>query len=240
MSNHMQADSFYNSVTSPDGDGAANRREVQSALIHHVAGLNERAVLALVQERLSNGDDPLSIVEECQEGMRRVGERYEQGEYFLAGLIMAGEIFREVMELAQPVIEAQICGEGSGRILLGTVQGDIHDIGKNIQGMLLSCHGFTVYDLGVDVPPARFLAEAGKVKPDIIGLSGLLTSSYDVMRDTIALIRNASVGELADIPIIIGGTSINEQVCQYVGADYWIVNSMEGVRLCQRLLADEA
>ena len=228
-----------------DGDGDpvtasdADRREIQSVLIDHVTKLNEQAALALVRERLSAGDDPLSIVEECQEGMRRVGELYGRQAYFLSGLIMAGEIFREVMELAQPVIEAQISGEETGRVLLGTVQGDIHDIGKNIQAMLLSCHGFTVHDLGVDVPPARFLAEAKRVKPDIIGLSGLLTSSYDAMRDTIALIRDASATELADTPIIIGGTSINEQVCQYVGADHWIVNAMEGVRLCQRLLADK-
>jgi methanogenic corrinoid protein MtbC1 len=228
------------SATFPDDDGAADRREVQTSLIRYVTELKEQAVLALVQERLNDGDDPLSIVEECQEGMRRVGELYEQQKYFLAGLIMAGEIFREVMELAQPVIEAQISGEASGRVLLGTVQGDIHDIGKNIQGMLLSCHGFTVYDLGVDVPPAEFLAQARKVKPDIVGLSGLLTSSYDAMRDTIALIHDASVLELADVPIIIGGTSVTEQVCQYVGADYWIINAMEGVRLCQRLLADKA
>ena len=232
MSNQTQTDSL-------DGP-MAKRREIQAALIYHVAELNEQTVLALVQERLSAGDDPLSVVEDCQEGMRRVGEHYEQGRYYLSGLIMAGEIFREVMELAQPVIEAQISGEESGRVLLGTVQGDIHDIGKNIQGMLLSCHGFTVYDLGVDVPPAEFLAQAKKVKPDIIGLSGLLTSSYDVMRDTITLIRDTSVPELADLPIIIGGTSINEQVCQYVGADHWVINAMEGVRLCQRLLADKA
>jgi methanogenic corrinoid protein MtbC1 len=233
----MQADS---SAMFPEGDGAADRQKIQTTLIHYVAELNERAVLALVQERLDGGDNPLSIVEECQEGMRRVGEQYEQGRYYLAGLIMAGEIFREVMELAQPAIEAQVSSEGSGRILLGTVQGDIHDIGKNIQSMLFSCHGFTVYDLGVNVPPGRFLAEAKRVKPDIIGLSGLLTSSYDAMRDTIALIRDASVPELAGIPIIIGGTSINEQVCQYVQADHWIINAMEGVRLCQRLLAGKA
>ena len=236
----MQADSFDGPAPMPNDDGAANREEIQTALIHHVAELEEQAVLALVQERLNKGDDPLSIVEECQEGMRRVGEQYEQGRYYLAGLIMAGEIFREVMELAQPVIEAQISGEESGQVLLGTVEGDIHDIGKNIQGMLLSCHGFTVYDLGVNVPPAEFLAQAKKVRPDIIGLSGLLTSSYDAMRNTITLIRDASVSELSGIPIVIGGTSINEQVCQYVGADYWIINAMEGVRLCQRLLTDKA
>jgi len=240
MSNQTQADGFDGSITPPDDDSVTNRREMQTALIHHVAELNEQEVLALVQERLDDGDEPLSIVEDCQEGMRRVGERYEQRQYFLSGLIMAGEIFREVMELTQPVIKEKVRGNESGRILLGTVQGDIHDIGKNIQGMLLSCHGFTVYDLGVDVPPAEFLAQAKKVKPDIIGLSGLLTSSYDVMRDTITLIRDTPVPELADLPIIIGGTSINEQVCQYVGADHWVVNSMEGVRLCQRLLADKA
>ena len=171
MSDQTQTNSLDGPLPSPDDGSVTNRREIQATMIHHVAELNEQAVLALVQERLSDGDDPLSIVEDCQEGMRRVGEQYEQGHYYLAGLIMAGEIFREVMELAQPVIEAQISGEETGRVLLGTVQGDIHDIGKNIQGMLLSCHGFTVYDLGVDVQPDEFLAQAKKVKPDIIGLT---------------------------------------------------------------------
>jgi methanogenic corrinoid protein MtbC1 len=232
----MHNDDHGDPVMASDSDYS----EEQSTLMERVAELNERAVLALVRERLGQGDNPLSIVEECQEGMRRVGEQYEQGKYYLAGLIMAGEIFREVMELAQPAIEAQISGGGSGRILLGTVEGDIHDIGKNIQGMLLSCYGFTVYDLGVNVPPAEFLTQAKKVAPDIVGLSGLLTSSYDAMRDTIALIRDASGTELVDIPVIIGGTSVNEQVCKYVKADYWIINAMEGVRLCQQLLADRA
>jgi methanogenic corrinoid protein MtbC1 len=209
-------------------------------LIHHVVELNEQEVLELVQQRLSNGDDPLSIVEDCQRGMRQVGERYEQGKYFLSGLIMAGEIFREVMELSRPVIQEQMHGDESGRILLGTVQGDIHDIGKNMQSMLLSCYGFTVYDLGVDVPPHTFLAQATELKPHIVGLSGLLTSSYDAMRDTVALFRHSPDQELVSIPIIIGGVSINDQVCQYVEADHWIVNAMDGVRLCQRLLADNS
>ncbi len=239
MSNQPRADSFDGPMTSPDDDSVANGQAMRATLIHHVAELNEPEVLSLVQERLSQGDDPLAIVEDCQTGMRRVGERYEQGQYFLSGLIMAGEIFREVMELAQPVIQEKVQGNESGRILLGTVQGDIHDIGKNIQSMLLSCYGFTVYDLGVDVPPAEFLVQAGTVRPDIVGLSGLLTSSYDVMRDTILLIRQAPEQDLARVPIIIGGGLLNDQVCQYVGADYWIVNSMDGVRLCQRLLADK-
>lgn len=217
-----------------------NNGDMQARLIHHVVELDEDEALSLVRERLSRGDDPLAVVEDCHEGMRRVGERYEQGQYYLSGLIMAGEIFREVMELAQPVIEAQVSGNESGRILLGTVQGDIHDIGKNIQAMLLSCYGFTVLDLGVDVPPAEFLARAGQFKPDIVGLSGLLTSSYDTMRQTIALLRQSGEKSVVVAPVIIGGGTLNEQVRLYTGADYWIANSMEGVRLCQRLLANKA
>jgi methanogenic corrinoid protein MtbC1 len=215
-----------------------NRQERQATLIQHITELNEQEALALVHERLRQGDDPLAIVEDCQEGMRRVGERYEHGEYFLAALIMAGEIFREVMELAQPVIQEHMQGTESGRILLGTVQGDIHDIGKNLQSMLLQCYGFTVYDLGVDIPPTMFVGQATIFKPDIVGLSGLLTSSYDTMRETVILFRQHSDQTLVRMPIMIGGVSINEQVCQYVGADYWIVNAMDGVRLCQRLLGN--
>ena len=105
MSNQTQASDSDELMTLPDEDSVANHQEIQTALIHQVAELNEQEVLALVQQRLSNGDDPLSIVEDCQGGMRQVGERYEQGQYFLSGLIMAGEIFREVMELARPVIQ---------------------------------------------------------------------------------------------------------------------------------------
>ena len=192
----------------------------QSALITLVADLQEEAVLKLVQQRLNNGDDPLVIVESCQAGMRLVGERYEQREYFISGLIMAGEIFREVMELVQPIIEAQLTGSESGQILLGTVQGDIHDIGKNNLALLLRCYGFAVHDLGVDVPPTEFLAQALILKPDIIGLSGLLTVSYDSMRETVAVLRHSTDSQLLSTPIIIGGNQLNEQVCQYVGADY--------------------
>ncbi|MBC7248671.1 MAG: cobalamin B12-binding domain-containing protein [Anaerolineae bacterium] len=205
-------------------------------LINAIAELNEDTALALVRERISAGDDPLLILEDCQEGMRRVGERYEQGQYYLAGLVMGGEIFRQVMALLQPVVESQISGEASGKILLGTVQGDIHDLGKNIANMLLSCHKFTVYDLGVDVPPEEFARRAQELQPDIIGLSGLLTSSYDSMRETVASLR----AEGCQAPIIIGGGQLTEQVCQYVEADYWTNDAVTAVELCQRLVAKRA
>jgi methanogenic corrinoid protein MtbC1 len=215
----------------------SDTNDPRAELIRNVADLKEEEALALVRARIAREDDPLTIVEDCQEGLRQVGERYERQEYYLSGLIMAGEIFREAMEILTPVIEVRVSASDSGVILLGTVEGDIHDIGKNNLSLLLTVYGFTVHDLGVDVPPAEFLNHALQVRPDIIGLSGLLTSSYDTMRETVRLIRSHADPEITAIPIVIGGNQLNEQVCEYVGADAWVTDAMTGVRLCQRLVA---
>lgn len=212
---------------------------MNSQLALLVAELEEDTALELVQQRLKAGDDPLQIINECNEGMRMVGQRYEQGEYFVAGLIMSGEIFREVVELVQPLIEQQSRGNASGRVLVGTVSGDIHDIGKNMFGMLLSCHGFDVTDLGVDVSPEIFANKAIEVKPDIVGLSGLITASFETMRDTVTALHAQAKAHKLSFPIIIGGGMIDDQVCQYVGADYWMPDAMAGVRLCEELLKDK-
>ncbi len=211
----------------------------RTQLIEQVANLKEKEVLDLVQKRIQLKDDPLLIVEDCQEGLRLVGERYEKREYFLSGLIMAGEIFREVMELLAPLIEVEFQGNESGLILLGTVKGDIHDIGKNNLSLLLTGYGFTVHDLGVDVPPVEFLNNALILHPDIIGLSGLLTSSYDSMRETVQVLHSTPDLKVASTPIVLGGNQLNEQVCRYVGADAWVTDAMTGVRLCQNLRAGE-
>jgi methanogenic corrinoid protein MtbC1 len=213
-------------------------KDKRALLVSHVANLDENEALSLVEARIQTDDNPLAIVEDCQEGLRQVGERYEQREYYLSGLIMAGEIFREAMELLRPIIELEFSSNETGIILLGTVRGDIHDIGKNSLSMLLSSYGFTVHDLGVDVPPVEFLLEAIQVKPDIIGLSGLLTSSFDAMRETINMIRSSGENGISKLPIIIGGNQLTSQVCQYVGADYWVTDAMTGVRLCQQLLGN--
>jgi methanogenic corrinoid protein MtbC1 len=205
-------------------------------LVQLIADLEEDAVLELVQQRLDVGSDPLQIINECNEGMRVVGQRYEQGEYFVAGLIMSGEIFREVVELVQPLVEQQSEGNASGHIMVGTVAGDIHDIGKNIFGMLLSCHGFEVTDLGVDVHPDIFSAKALEIKPNIVGLSGLITASFESMKATIVALRAQSEAHKLSIPIVIGGGMIDEHICQYVGADHWASDAMAGVRLCEALL----
>jgi len=215
-----------------------NIEDTRAVLVANIADLNEEAAISLAREQIAKGEDPLTIVEGCQEGLRIVGERYEQKEYYLAGLIMAGEIFRQVMEILQPLIKEQITGNESGSILIGTVRGDIHDIGKNTLNMLLTCYGFTVHDLGVDVSPAEFLQQATTLKPQMIGLSGLLTSAYDSMKETIDLIRMTEDNSIATIPIIIGGNQLNEQVSEYVGADYWVKDAMDGIRICQELMAD--
>jgi len=213
--------------------------DLRAELIRRVSDLEEVEALSLVQARLAANDDPLAIVQDCQEGLRQVGERYERREYYLSGLIMAGEIFRQVMELLAPLIQQRFSGHESGVVLLGTVAGDIHDIGKNSLSLLLTSYGFTVHDLGVDVPAADFLAAATVHRPHIIGLSGLLTSSYDAMRDTIRLLRSVGDPAIAALPIIAGGNQLNQQVCDYIGADAWVTDAMSGVRLCQRLTTKE-
>jgi methanogenic corrinoid protein MtbC1 len=202
-----------------------------------IANLDEDAVLALVNKRIAARDDPLQIIEGCNAGMRLVGQKYESGEYFVSGLIMAGEIFREVVELVQPLLEQRADGKSSGLVLIGTVSGDIHDMGKNMLGMLLACYGFTVIDMGVDVPSADFAEKAIEIKPDIVGLSGLITASFEKMKETVAVLREKAAATNVTFTIMLGGGMMDEQVCQYVGADYWEKDAMSGVRLCQELMA---
>jgi methanogenic corrinoid protein MtbC1 len=210
--------------------------DTSASLIAAISDLQEEQALALVRRRIEAGDDPLLIIQDCKEGMRQVGAHYERNEYFLAGLIMAGEIFREVMELLHPIVAPSGSSRASGRVLLGTVEGDIHDLGKNIVNMLLGCRSFAVYDLGVNVPPAVFADQVDELQPDIVGLSGLLTSSYDAMRETADLLRSRGL----QAPIIIGGGQISDEVCRYVGADYWTTDAVAGVEICQRIMAGEA
>lgn len=215
----------------PNNDSATD-------LSQALADLLESQALAIVQARLERGDDPLQIIEDCQAGMREVGDRYAERRYYLSGLIMAGDILREIMEMVLPLVEEKFSGHTSGRVLLGTVQGDIHDLGKNLLMMLLRSYGFSVLDLGVDVAPAQFVEQARDFKPHVIGMSGLITAAHSSMRNTTITLRAMMAEDGVQIPILLGG-QVDEQVCRYVDADYWSTDAMEGVRLCQRL-AEEA
>jgi methylmalonyl-CoA mutase cobalamin-binding domain/chain len=213
------------------------KRDLQhQGLIDLFTALKEQEVLTEVRRLLEEQEPPLGILESCQKALRHVGEHYEVGRYYLSGLMMAGEIMRQVAEMLQVVIEQRICKEIYGRLVLGTVQGDIHDIGKNLVGVILRCHGFEVIDLGVDVTPDAFLKAVLEFDPDIVGMSGLLTVSCDAMKETVALLReNAPKNRLAT-PIIIGGGVVDEQIRGFVGSVLWAPDALTGAKMCQRLV----
>ena len=202
----------------------------QDALINYIADLEKKAVIATVNERLIKGCDPFEILDACREGVRLVGKRYEEGRYFIAGLIMAGEILSAVVVMLQPYIRESGPEDAPETIVIGTVQGDIHDIGKNLVAMLLSCQGFKVIDLGVDVAADTFVAAIRINKPKILGLSCLLTTAVDSMKAIIAEIEAADLR--TGLSIIVGGALLDEKTCRYTGADHWTTDAQAGVRWC--------
>jgi methanogenic corrinoid protein MtbC1 len=179
----------------------------------------------------------MSILNTCQQALRVVGERYERQEYFISGLIMAGELFKEVLDLVQPPQDQTHLGTSAGTVVLGTVAGDIHDIGKNMFGTSLRGFDFKVIDLGVDVSPERFLAEVERSRPDVLGLSGLIMTAFENMKTTVGLVRQHENELGYRLPVVLGGAIIDGRVCQYAGADSWSTDAMEGVRICQDLVA---
>jgi 5-methyltetrahydrofolate--homocysteine methyltransferase len=166
-----------------------------------------------------------------------VGKRFEEGEYFLPELVLAGEMLEQVGAIAKPLIKQGPGGEAKklGKVLMGTVHGDLHDIGKNIVSFMLDINGFEVKDIGVDVPVKTFIDEINGYQPDIVGLSGFLTLAFDSMKETIAAIDKA--GLRGKLRIMIGGGQIDETVRSYTGADAFGVNAVEAVNLCRGWLA---
>lgn len=209
---------------------------ISEELEYNIVEINEGKALSIVKHLLEEGQDPLEIIRICQNGMKRVGERYERREYFISGLIMAGELFRQTMEMIQPYINEKKDENPLGSILIGTVAGDIHDLGKDMFSELVSCHGFRIHDLGVDVPSVTFRNVAMEKSPDIIGMSILITSAMDSMKEAVTLLKKDSPSHISKIPIVIGGSLVDEEVCLYTGADYWVNDAMNGVRVCQKML----
>jgi methanogenic corrinoid protein MtbC1 len=199
--------------------------------------LDENRTLALVPELLEKGASPLSILNTCQQALKVVGERYERQEYYISGLIMAGELFKEVLALVQPLYEESPGGGTAGTIVLGTVAQDIHDIGKNLFATTLRGFDFKVIDLGVDVMPQTFLEEVRRSKPDVVCLSGLILAAFDSMKATVTLLREREVELGYHPPVILGGGIIDGAVCRHAGADSWSTDAMEGMRICQDLVA---
>lgn len=166
----------------------------------------------------------------CQEGMNIVGERFATQEYFVSDLIFSGELMNEAMDIIRPAL-LKSTGESMGKMILCTVEGDLHDIGKNIVKAMLEASGFSVIDLGIDVKPSDIVRTAKEEGITIIGLSGVLTLAIDAMKATVEAFKDAGMRQ--DVKIIIGGAPVNQAVCDVVGADSWAVNPADTIKMCR-------
>ena len=203
------------------------------SLVNALDLLNENEVIKLVEDLKQKGVPPLDIIRELQEGMRSVGKRFESGEYFLSELIMSAEIFKNATAVLDDVLFENAVEPEHGSFVLGTVAGDIHDIGKNIVGAILGCNGFDVVDLGVNAPPDRFVQGIREHRPKVVGLSCLLTTAFDGMRNTVKAIEQAGLRD--EIRIVIGGAPVTQATCDYVGADAFCVNANTAVETAKTL-----
>lgn len=194
-----------------------------------ITELDEPLALQLVTKAQAEGISPLDIVEECRSGLVEVGDRYSHGEYFLGDLILSSEIFREIMDMLGPSLEATEKKMVKGKVVFGTVEGDIHDIGKNLVGSLLRCYGYEVYDLGVDVSPDKFMLALTETGAPILCLCTLLSPGFEAVKRTIQLVR--LIDRDSKVKILIGGL-VNEKVREYTGADAWVDDARRGVEIC--------
>lgn len=198
-----------------------------------VADLDEPGVLEAVQAALDAGTDPLAIFEACRLGMVEVGKKYEAKEYFVADLMMAGEVFKQASNLLSPSMRG-LSTETKGTVVFGTVQGDIHDIGKDLVVALLRADGFEVLDAGVDVPPEKFVEMVKESGTPVLGLSGLITTAYDGMKNTVAALEEAGLRD--KVKVIIGGGLVNDEVQTYAKADAWGKDANEAVSLVNKFM----
>lgn len=193
--------------------------------------LDENTLFALMNDVIEKGIDPMEAVKACQEGMDAVGELFENGEYFVGDLIYAGEILTQAIEIIKPAL-SNIENNTIGKIILCTVKDDLHDIGKNIVKSLLEAGGFKVLDLGTDTPADKIVSTAKAENISIIALSGVLTLSLDSMRSTVKAFEDA--GMRNDVKIIIGGSPVNENAFNMIGADAWAISPQKTVAICRQ------
>lgn len=191
--------------------------------------LNKEGVLKAVREGIDTNRDPIELIEEARQGLERVGEEFEKGNYFLMELMRAAQIFKEAAAIINPKIrECYKETTAKGKIMIGTVAGDVHDLGKGIVASLLECAGFEVIDLGVDVSEQVYMEKIKEFKPQVVGMSGLLTTSIPVMNKTIEAIENAGLRE--KVKVIVGGGIVGEIKSSEIRADFATSNANEGVR----------
>ena len=200
-------------------------------LVEAMVEMKEQEALDIAGKMLAGGEDPLKILDDCSAAMEEVGKRFESGEYFLPQLMLAGEMLKQISEMVKPKMTGETEKKSLGRVLIGTVQGDIHDIGKDIVTFLLDVNGFEVNDLGIDVSPAKFVDAIKEFKPQVVGMSGLLTLAYDSMKETVEAIKEAGLRD--DVKIMIGGGQMSDKVSEYAGADAYGKDAIHGITLAK-------
>jgi dimethylamine corrinoid protein len=204
-----------------------------SPLAQAVGDLQPDAAVSLVQEKIAAGEDAMAVLAELQDGMGIVGDKFESGEYYLSELIFAGEIFKQASAPLQDAIAAA-AENAVGTIVLGTVKNDIHEFGKNIAGTVLSSNGIRVVDLGVDVEPQAWVDAVNESGATLVGMSALLTTVFDSMKESIAAIEAAGLRD--KVTILVGGGPMTEEAARYVGADHYCDTAQDGVVVAKHVL----
>ncbi|OGO06464.1 MAG: hypothetical protein A2Z76_00875 [Chloroflexi bacterium RBG_13_56_8b] len=204
-------------------------------LVNLLADLKEQEALKVVKDRLGKGDDALKILDDARKGMEIVGKRFASSQYFIPDLVYSGEILKVISEVVKPKLTKAAGTKKLGKVVFGTVAGDIHDIGKDIVVFMLDVNGFEVYDLGVDVPVQKFVDKIKETGAPVVGLSGFLTLAFDSMKQTIEAISKAGLRD--KVRIMIGGGQMSEEVRKYTGADAYGKDAMAGVSLAQKWIS---
>ena len=204
---------------------------MSNELVDAMTQMREQEAIDLATKMLESGQDPLKILEFCREALEIVGKRFEEGKYFLPELIMAGEMLKKISKIAKPYIKQESTekAQAIGKVVIGSVKGDIHDIGKDIVVFLLDINGFEVHDLGVDVSAEKFIEAIKAEQPEVVGMSALLTTAFESMKNTIEVIKDAGLRDR--VKIMIGGGAVDEKVRAYADADAYGPDAVAAVSL---------
>jgi methanogenic corrinoid protein MtbC1 len=200
-------------------------------LVKTLADLKEKEAIKIVEDRLKAGEDPLKILDDARKAVEIVGKRFSDCEYFIPDLVYAGEILKNITDMVKPKITKAAATKRVGKVIVGTVAGDIHDIGKDIVVFMLDVNGFEVIDLGINVPVQNFVDSIKNSGSKVVGLSGFLTLAFQSMKDTVDAIKKAGLRD--KVKIMIGGGQIDEQVKSFTGADAYGKDAMEAVKLAK-------
>ncbi len=200
-------------------------------LVQAITEMREEDALKITNQMLEAGTDPLEVLEACRNAMEIIGKQFETGDCFIPELILAGEMLKQISEIIKPRLKKEAVQKKFGKVVIGTVEGDIHDIAKNIVAFMLDINGFEVTDLGVDVPPMKFVEATRQTGAKVVALSGFLTLAYDPMKATVEALKAAG---LKDVKVMIGGGQIDEQIRQFTGADGWGRDAVAAVKMANQ------